>query len=462
MVTTSRFAANGIWLFMDQMLIAIGGWAFWIVIFRLITPAEIGVATTIYNLVFLFSTIIQLGFEYPLLKKASDIGSPQVFGTILVMEMLILSFSVPFIIYAINSLFQNSVEQFAWITVGMLIVYTISFISRFALLAISDIKSILIIDLLGTSSKFILALFLVTVGFAELAILLAIFVQGLLIMTASLTIAIKKIGLQFGTLRHARGILKVGVANSMSKFSRMLIVSLGVVLLAFFAIDKSDIGIFYVASMISIVVSTLASSIAYTAIPESTRLKSDLSHISLRIGLTLISPLTVTLIVAPKFLLSLFGDQYVSAELMLLFLSIGILPSAVTINTISMFNNQNMNRKIILLGSVQIITLIISFFLLVPNYGTLGAAFSMLISFMASGILSTFWLDSGSVKYVVRSSTAIAIGVASGYVISIIFYPIHPLVTIFIAVTVNIICMLLLKNTSTLELRQLVQALTTR
>lgn len=463
MVITNKFAASGLWLFFDQMLIAIGGWAFWLVIFRLTTSSEIGQATTIYSLVFLVSTILQLGLEYPLLKKASGIGSSQVFGTILVIELLILAFSVPLIIYATNNLFQKSLGEFTWLAVGMLIASTIGFVSRFALLAASDIKSVLIIDVSGTITKFILGYFLVTMGFAGLGILLAFFIQWLVIMGASLIMATKKLGLQLGSLKFTKEIITDGLVNALSKFSRMLVVNFSVVLLASFGIDDSDIGIFYVASMISIVASTLASSIAYMVIPASAVSKSDLSHDSLRISLSLISPLIASLIVAPKFILSLFGDQYVAAESLLLVLSIGILPSSITINAISKFNSlTNMRRKLVSLGSIQLLALIISFWFLVPGYGTLGAALSMLIAFVISAILSIIWLDRVSAGYAACSSIAITVGVAAGYIVTIILGPVHPLFVILTAVVVDILFILALKNTSTRELRELAQTLVGR
>ena len=462
MVTDSKLAAKGIWLFIDQMLIAIGGWAFWIVIFRLSTPSEIGVATTIYSLVFLFSTIVQLGLEYPLLKKASSITGSQTFGTILVLEALILSVSVPLLTYFINNLFHLSIEEFVWIAVGMLIAYTMGFISRFTLLGLSDVKTVLVIDIIGTVIKFVFAYFLLTAGFAELGILAALLMQGLVVMGISLVMTIRILGLKVGSFREATVILKDGLANSMSKFSRMLVVNIGVVLLASFAVDKSEIGIFYVCSMISIVVSALASSIAYMAIPESTKLKMDLSQASLRLSLSLISPLIVALIVAPKFILSIFGDQYATAENLLLVLSMGILPSAITINTISMFNNLNMNKRITLLGSIQIVTLIISFIFLVPYFGTLGATVSMLISFVLAGILSTIWLGMGSADYISRSAVAIVAGVLSAYTVTITISTLHPLLVITIGVIVNILCMLILKNTSITEFKQVIKTLASK
>ena len=463
MVTANKFTASGLWLFIDQMLIAIGGWAFWLVVFRFTTSSEIGQATTIYSLVFLLTTLMQLGLEYPLLRKAPGIGSSQVFGTILVIELLILAVSVPVIIYATNNLFQESFGEYTWIAVGMLIASTIGFVSRFALLAMSDIKSVMIIDASGTITKFLLGYFLVTMGFAGLGILLAFFIQGVVMMGASLTVAAKRLGLQLGSLKYTREIITDGLVNSLSKFSRMLVVSFAVVLLASFGIDDSDIGVFYVAAMISIVASTLASSIAYMVIPASTASRTDLSHDSLRLSLSLISPLIASLIVAPQFILSLLGDHYVAAESLLLILGIGILPSSITINTISKFNNLNMRRKLVSLGSIQLLALIVTFYFLVPGYGTLGAALSMFIAFVISAIISTIWLDRISAGFIARSSVAITAGVAAGYIITIVIGPIiPPPLVILIAVIVDILCILALKNTSTHELRELLQTLANR
>ena len=214
----------------------------------------------------------------------------------------------------------------------------------------------------------------------------------------------------------------------------MLILSLSVVLLASFGISSSEIGIFYVALMVSIVAAGgLASSMAYMVIPASAASKTDLSSSSARIGVSLTAPLVAALITSPKFILSIIGPQYVSAQTILLILSIAILPTAITMNAISKFNNLNDSRKLIAIGSTEILTFLISFFILIEPYGTLGAAFSTLIAFVSSSILSIIWSERTLIKYFAVSGIAILSGVSCGYVVGSIL-GINPFLVMLVSI----------------------------
>jgi O-antigen/teichoic acid export membrane protein len=132
-----------------------------------------------------------------------------------------------------------------------------------------------------------------------------------------------------------------------------MIIALSVIFLTAFGISDSDIGIFYVALIISVVGAGLASSMSFTVIPASTESRMDLSSGSLRLGLSLTAPVVTALIVAPKDILSIIGPQYASAHTILLVLSIAILPLVVISNAIAKFNNLGKSRKIIAIGAIQ-------------------------------------------------------------------------------------------------------------
>jgi O-antigen/teichoic acid export membrane protein len=214
--------------------------------------------------------------------------------------------------------------------------------------------------------------------------------------------------------------------------------------------------------MISIVATGgLASSMAYMVIPASAISRSDLSSSSMKISVSLTAPLVAALIGSPKFILSIIGTQYISAETILLVLSICILPSSITMNAISKFNNSDNPRKLISIGSIEILTFLMSFFLLVPRYGTLGAAFSILIAFVSSSALSLIWSERASIRYIATSAISIIAGVISGYVIGLIVvvYPIEIFIT---SIGVTLIVIFALKNTSPNEIRQLVKGMINR
>lgn len=471
LVSVNKFAGSSILLFIDQLLVAIGNWVYWVLISKINSTSEIGQATTIYSLALLVTTITQLGLEYPLLKRCStnhDQNQRQALGTAMVIELAITLASIPIVVYIINDLYEvRSLEQFTWIAVGMIISSSIGFVARFALLGISNVKKVLVIDTLGAVVKFATGFTLVSIGLGVFGIVMSILLNILFVTCAFLFVVSKRFTFSVGHLDYFKEIIQDALANMPSKLSRILIFSLSIVLLAsFHTVHSSDIGIFYLALMISLVIGSLTSSIAYMIIPPSSVSKTDLSSSGMRIGLSLTAPLIAALIAAPRAVLSTIGSQYTSAETVLLILSASILPSAITINTISKFNNLDKPRKLILIGSVEILTFLISFFLLVPHYGILGAAFSTLIAFLSSACLSLMWSERAVLKYIGISIISIIIGSAAGRAFGLVMGGVgggaYPFVQILISVAITITLIIALKNTSIIEIGDLVKAAVTK
>ena len=308
----NNFVGQGVLLFIDQILIAATNWIFWLIISKFTHVSEIGQATVIYSLVLLFSTISQLGLEYPLLKKSVSHRS-SILISALVVETIITIVLIP-VLYYIGSTnaYHALASSYTWITIGLFVFTSIGFVARFALLGISDARSILIWDIIGTASKFILGFALVFIGLGAFGILLSFLFYSLVITIATLSLSIKKFGITKYNEIHWHSdtflqLIREAFINTPAKFSRILILSLSVVLLGFFGASDAGIGVFYMTMMISIVIASLASSISYTVIPASSLAKSDLTEGSLRIVLSLTSPLITALAVAPVYILSMLG-----------------------------------------------------------------------------------------------------------------------------------------------------------
>jgi O-antigen/teichoic acid export membrane protein len=453
----NKYVGSSVWLFIDQMLVAVASWIYWVLISKLTSTSEIGHATTVYSLVAMAMTLAQLGLEYPILKRALTERS-RILGTALVIELIITLSSVPIVVYVASDLYQQHLRGFIWMGIAILILGSPGFVARFVLLGLSDVKRILLIDIVGNSVKFVIGYTLVSIGLGASGVLLSFVFQFLLTAAATLFIASKSFSFKLGDIAYFKEIFGDALANMPSKLSRILIFSLSIVLLASFGISSSDVGIFYIALTISLVAAGLTTSMAYMIIPASSASMSDLSSGSMRFSLSLTAPLIATLIVAPEAILYMIGPQYVPAQTILIVLSIGILPSCITLNTISKFNNLGKSKKLISLGSVEILTFLVSFFFLVPHYGTLGAAFSTLIAFICSSVLSILWSGRKIARYVVNCILAIIAGIISSRVIELAL-GIQPLAQILISVGITLLTIIALKNTSTDEIRHIVNVL---
>jgi O-antigen/teichoic acid export membrane protein len=449
--SVSKFVNPGVLLFLNQLIVAAGGGLFWLVLSKIVDASEIGHATAIYSLVLIVSSIIQLGLEYPLLKKSTTYRY-QIFGTVIVIELLIIAVAIPVVLYVANSFYQQS-QELAWLAVGILTFSSVSFVAHFALLGLSNAKSVLIFDIIGTVVKFTSGFCLALAGHGASGILLSFLLQDLVILCGMLYLSKKLFGFGLGSIRFAREIIKDGLFNMPSKLSGMLITGLSVVLLTSLGVGSSEVGMFYIAIMVSLVAGIFGSSLAFMAIPASSVMNRDLSLGSLRVGLSFTAPPIAALIVAPAAILSILDAEYVRVADSLVILAAGIVPSVILSNAISKFNNLNEHKKLLAVGSVRLVSFLVAFFIFVPQYGILGAACSITLSFISSAVLSLRWSGRDSITYVALSLISIFTGVILGRITELLIG--HVLAAVLVSICTCFAMILTTKCTNMDEIRKI-------
>lgn len=420
----NKIVAPGILLFIDQILVAAGGWIFWLVISKLTTSSEIGIATAFYSLAMLVTTASQLGLEYPLLKRSSY-DRTRIFGTVIAIEMTLTALSIPVLLYVAGTLYgEASAAEYVWLTAGIVVLTSLGFVSRFALLGISDAKNVLIFDMAGTGLKFVAGFLLVLQDYGGIGILVSFMAYNAIILAGTLAVAKKRLSFGFGSMFYAREILREGLANMPSKLSKMFIMNLSVVLLTFLGtMSSSDVGVFYIELMISFAAGSVASSMAYMIIPtESKRTGgSAASTGGIRIGLGLTAIIVSALLTEPAYVLSLVGPNYASEVISFFILCLSIIPAAILNSSIAKLNTSNKLRALVIIGSVQIATFLSAFFVLSPMYGLTGVAISILAAFSVATALSLAWSHERSyLRSIAVSSLAIAAGWLAGFCLELL------------------------------------------
>jgi O-antigen/teichoic acid export membrane protein len=450
-MSINKFVAPGFLLSVDLLLVSFVNWIYWLLISKVTTVTEVGQATSVYSFTVLTSAIALLGLEYSLIKRSSSERS-QIVGTSIIIELLITAVAVSVLSYLLNSLYQGSLYGLSWIAMGIVIFSCQRYILRYALLGISDARSVLKVNSMGVVLQLVSGYVLVTMGFGSAGILFSFLLNVSFVTGLSFLVVRGSFQFRIGNFKYARGIIKDALVNTPTPLAKMVIYSLSVVLLASFGEPQSDIGVFYIALMLSLVAGGFAANIAYMVIPASRISKVDMSTDSIRIGLSLTAPLIVTLMVVPTPILSLIGPEYTSADIILVVLSAAIFPYTIVINAISKFNNLGQSRRIIAIGSILVIVFLSSFVLLVPSYGTLGAGISILIASVASALPSVIWSERGLIlNYILVSLASITSGLVAGYGIRF-GSSLHPSVVALISIAVVIIVLFSLKNTSVKEL----------
>jgi O-antigen/teichoic acid export membrane protein len=441
--------------FIDQLLVSFGNWIYWLAVSRLTISSEIGEATIVISLVTLINSLAQLGLEYPLLKKSS-IDKSRILGTVITIQLLITLVSLPLVYYV---LFEQSLQEFFWMAVVILLLSGIVFVPRFALFGNSKAKSVLLIDVAATVLKFVIAYVLVLLGFGANGMLLSILMQFLFFGVASL-IVLSRSNFRFrlGDVNYFKRIVADGVANFPSKLSRVLILSISVILLGFFGVSSSEIGIYYVALVVGMIGASVSASMAFMVIPASLSSKEELLSDSMRLGLSFSAPIIAATIVAPQFILSLFGVEYASGYAVLIILSLAIFPSCIVLNTITKLNHANKPKALIAIGSTEIISFFVAFCFLVPLNGLIGAAVSVLIAYTVSSIISVImWSQRELTKYIIGSGIATFIGILTGYAAGLIL-ELPPAILIIVSAVTSLALVIKLKNTSLEEIKQFISS----
>lgn len=407
---SSHFTSSGILLFLNQLVLAFSNWIFWMIITRFASTVEIGQSTTIYSLVVFFTTIIQFGIEYPILKYSLKYKE-HILSTTLLIEIGLSLVSLPFIYYFFTYIDQDDLGQFEWLAILMLIMTAPGIIAHYLLLSLFRIRIVLIIDIIATVIKFVIGITLVINGFGATGILLAFLVNLTLVSLSTIVIVAKEIPFKLN-FKIFKIVIKDGLINTPSKISRVFVFSLSVILLAVFGIDVSLIGIFYMAITISLVAGGFATNIGLMVIPASVRTKQDFAGSALRIGLSFTVPLILILVTQSTQILGLIGSSYTLASVDLMILGLSILPSSITIIAISEFNLTNQYKKILLIGIIEIAIFIAFFYLLVPDFNILGASVATFVAFFSSAVISVLWMKKSSLRYILNSLLSLAIGIA--------------------------------------------------
>jgi O-antigen/teichoic acid export membrane protein len=151
--------------------------------------------------------------------------------------------------------------------------------------------------------------------------------------------------------------------------------------------------------------------------------------------------------------LAIIGSEYVRGQNALVILSLGILPYTIVVNSIAKFNYFQQSKRLLLIGITQIVSFLISFYVLVPLFGIEGAALSILTGFAASAALSIIWLDHSVPRYILVSIIAIFAGwIVAKLVAGLGFFPV-----LLTTILVTFIMLIMLKNTSISEISYLVK-----
>lgn len=401
---------------LSALIIAILNWLFWVIVAKMIGANELGLASSILSIPILFSGIAMLGFEVSLAKESSKDKS--FFGSTLFFEIIVHLSLIPLLLF----LFQQTQIESNMVIIGILLLLQafLILVPRFALLGIFSIKSVMIFDLIGTLGKIISLVILLSLDYGVIGILFSVIIQGVIIVPPLLILSSKKFGFKI-KIQSLKLLLRHSIANFPTKVSAIIQYAGIIVILTFLEISNEVIAGITISLMFFRFIGLIPAGFAQIALSSSSIEEKDFSTSSLKIGSALMSPIITLMITVPALILSIYDDEYIKYSNILLVLGIGMIPFILSINIRTMLNNQNLLKKLAILGILESILIVVLVFFFVPIMGEIAVAWSVTIAMIISGILSLQWANTIMKKIFLKGAGAILIGVLVGLITFQIF-----------------------------------------
>lgn len=171
-------------------------------------------------------------------------------------------------------------------------------------------------------------------------------------------------------------------------------------IVAGFFLESSEVAILSISQRISITISIVLIAVNYVIAPNlassfkegNMKLFTSYVRLSSRFLLLIAFPITGIVLLYPKFLLNLFGNDYIAGFLVLQILAIGQFINVVTGSVgyiLNMTGNEKVMRNIVLIsGPLSIILSTI----LIPIYGIIGAAISISLALIFQNLLAVYFV----------------------------------------------------------------------
>ncbi|MEM4439693.1 MAG: oligosaccharide flippase family protein [Pyrobaculum sp.] len=155
-------------------------------------------------------------------------------------------------------------------------------------------------------------------------------------------------------------------------------------------------GHLYVAQQIAGLVSAVAGVVTGLLTPALAAMdasRREAASKSCRLALALSGPIAAMLVAVPHLPLSILGEDYAEAAAPLAILALTSLPTVVREAAVSYLLAEKKFGALLILSTLHTAIQLALYFVLVPIYGSLGAALATLIASTASAAVSSIWIE---------------------------------------------------------------------
>jgi O-antigen/teichoic acid export membrane protein len=375
------------YLYLSTMISNVLGYVFWLVIFKLTTPYEVGLASTATSIAIILGNLtifgIPIGIQRFLGKTyvERDLNSLKSYFFNGLTILMLSSGSLTCLMIILSRWLTNFTNiPTELLIVSSLIIFTNVFSSIFYALFISILRTDLVTYVNAGASvcRLIAGILLVLIGFGAFGIIFGYFTLSLVSLITYLILSFRIVGFPRFALQmsYIGELLKAGGANWLPSVVQILGMQLGVIAVYGF-MGAFQAGQYFIAYAIANVVFAIPYSFLSVMFPVLSGMENGRKRVSwkaIKLILSIVVPITVILAIYSKVVLGFFGSSYVEGWLILTLLLIGVAPFAIVQGVNILAYAYGFYGIVLSLGVVVSLPRTLLYLFLTPWFGGVGAA----------------------------------------------------------------------------------------
>jgi len=407
MTTGHKIVSNVFYYFLDFLTLVLGGYVFWVLMGKMLTPDQYGILTAVLAMFYVLMTIALTGFPESIPKFTSELikrGNTSAAGGMIRHSIkvsltlgLVLSAALYFASGWLSQEFYGNSSMTAplQIIAALLLAANIGNTTKAILQGLQNFRAMFIADIIGNIGKIVAAICFVMLGWAALGAAAA-WVLFFALTSVICGWAVLRTRLPTGSF-DKRTFWRFSAISTVSQLSYYLVQQAGVLVLALLA-NASVVGYFGVAALFGQILTFVPSVLSGALFPSLSELwvnrKDDVRKLlmaALKISTLAVLPFVALFTLASRPLIEIiYSKSYISAAPIFPAYMLGsFLFGLVLLMMVALYAMSRPLARLAIIFSSAVLNIVLCF-LLIPTLGAIGAAFAFLTSQIVVLIAAVF------------------------------------------------------------------------
>jgi len=399
LIPGKQVTEGAIFLYIDTIALLLSSYIFWLVVSRLTSPEVLGTYSVIVSFAVIMTGVVSLGMPLGIQGFLGRTFLKEDRSQSLALIKISIAISIVCLTICIVALYVLQIYiieilRIDYFFLVILIVFmtsnTIYLLLRSIIISSLKTRYLAYISILASAVKFIIAISLSAIGLDVIGIGLAICIfptLNLILLSFFLLIQLKEIPKVKGTPRLAnlikliKEIMKASSASWVPSVISLIGSHLGVLTINQF-MGPTEAALYFIPFSIANGIITLVSVLSSIARPTLSAMDDGRKMFAwkiIKMTFLIFTPLSLSTLFYSDNILSIFGPEYAKSSGSFEILLLSIFPYAVASTITVLVYSYGKYRNVLYLGLALSVPRVILYFLLIPMYGSTGAAISFLL-----------------------------------------------------------------------------------